>query len=376
MKIAFIGIRGIPIVYSGFETFAENLAVQLVKENYKVSVYCRSPYISIALGNSYKGVNLIVLPTIKSKNFETIIHSFLSTLHACFLRRYEVIYYFGVGNAIFTLLPKLLGIKTIINVDGLDWKREKWDGFAKWYLKYSEYLATKIPDVIISDSLYIQQYYQKNYKKRSIFIPYSFRDIPMSPSKQFNLLKTYSIEKRMYFIWVGRIIPDYHVEDFIIAYKRSNTSLKCMIIGDDLYGSPYKKYVYDLAKNDKRIIFTGYIDRKKLYALERNCFSYVETKRSGSTHQSLVDALGLGCFIIANDYHVNRQILKSSVVYYEQRRKDADLTKVLRRISECKNDKQAQIYRLLSRKLYEEQFSDKHVVNNYRILFKQLVKVT
>jgi len=321
MKITIIGIRGIPVVYSGYETFTEVLATALVKSRYKITVYCRSPYIKQEI-KQYKGVDLITLPTIRSKNLDTFVHSFFSTIHACMFGHYDIIYYLGVGSTIFSFLPRIFGIKTVVNVDGFDWKREKWGWFAKKYLKFSEYLATVFPNAIVTDSLFIKKYYIEKYKKNSFYIPYGGFSKRINDLSIFN---KYKIQKSKYFVWNGRIVPDNHIEELINAFKVLKTTFKCLILGDDLYKSSYKEIIQDLVKDDKRIIFTGFVSHDTAAAIVQNSYAYVETKRSGGTHPSLIEAMGSGCLIISNNCKANRQILGTSALFYNGQKGARDL---------------------------------------------------
>jgi glycosyltransferase involved in cell wall biosynthesis len=268
MKISIIGIRGIPVIYSGFESFAESLAVYLAKKKYKVYLYCRSPYIDTTK-KQYKNANLISIPTLKSKNLESFIHSFLSTIHTIIFIRPKIIYYLGVGNAIFTLIPKLFGIKTLINVDGLDWRRRKWSKIVSFYLRISQYLATILPSTTITDSLYMKHYYLAHYGKKTKYIPYGFDEklLTLGKNLEGKIFKKYKIEKHKYFVWVGRIVPDNYLEELIYAFKKLKTNFNCLIIGDDIYRSSYKKDILNIAKIDKRIIFTGFVSKKNVHFL-------------------------------------------------------------------------------------------------------------
>ena len=143
MKIALIGSRGIPASYSGFETFYENLAVRLAQRGHEVTVYNRKQYVNYP-SKLYKGVRLVSFPTIRVKQLDTLFHTFLSVVHASF-QRYDIAYFSIVGNSPLTLFTRLLGIKTILNVDGEDWKRDKWRGLEKTYLKMCERVATIFP---------------------------------------------------------------------------------------------------------------------------------------------------------------------------------------------------------------------------------------
>jgi hypothetical protein len=145
MKIALLGTRGVPASYSGFETCVEQLGQRLVQRGHEVTVYCRSHHITYD-GHRYKGMRLVMLPTIANKFLDTIIHSFISSIHAL-PERYDIALYFIAGNSPVTWIPRLVGTKSILNVDGLDWKREKWPTLAKKYIQFAEYLATKLPTV-------------------------------------------------------------------------------------------------------------------------------------------------------------------------------------------------------------------------------------
>ena len=146
LTIAMLGTRGIPANYSGFETFVEQLSVRLVARGHKVIVFNRYPFVPLR-ERVWHGVRIIRLRTVRTKSLDTLIHTFLSTLALPFLRP-DVAYFCGVGNAIFCAVPRLLGIPSIINVDGEDWARKKWSGFAVWWLKKSERWAARFADVV------------------------------------------------------------------------------------------------------------------------------------------------------------------------------------------------------------------------------------
>jgi glycosyltransferase involved in cell wall biosynthesis len=308
MKIAIIGIRGIPIIYSGFESFITNLAPDLVKKGFRVIVYCRSHYVKRKI-RRHKGVNLIYLPTLQNKYLETFIHSLFATIHACLITHPRVIYYLGVGNAPFVAIARLLGIKTLINVDGLDWKRKKWNWFGHHYLRFCQWLATKLAHVVITDSLFMRDYYKNEYSKDTVYIPYGFYPKFKENPK---ILTKYNHKKNQYFVWVGRIVPDNHLEELLEAFIRLKTNYKCVIIGDSYYEEKYKSHIYSYAEKDKRIVFTGFLSRDNYATLVKNAFCYVETKKSGGTHPSFIEAQGWNGFVLPNDYLINNKFFKKN----------------------------------------------------------------
>lgn len=370
MRIAIIGIRGIPFTYSGFEVFAEELAVGLAKKNHKLTVYCRNNYFNNKISD-YKGVRLVYLPTIKSKYFETVIHSLFSTLHACFFGNYDLIYFLGVSNTPFSLLPRLFRIKTLINIDGLDWKREKWNFIGKFYLKSCEFLASLLPNKTITDSQYIKKYYLKKYHRSIEYFPYGFLKLS---NKKNNLLKKFSIVKNKYLIWVGRFVPDNHLQEIIIAFKKTSTNYKLVIVGDDLYESKYKKSIFDLINNDPKIILTGFISHHECIFLMKNSFAYVETKRSGGTHPSLIDAMGLGCLIISSSHQANKSILLNDCFYYDLKSPIQSLKNTILTTIHLTDDKIKKNSSDLKKRA-GNQYSWEKIINSYEKFLFSLVKL-
>ncbi|MDZ7725233.1 MAG: DUF1972 domain-containing protein [candidate division KSB1 bacterium] len=173
MKIAIMGIRGIPANYGGFETFAEELAPRLTDRGHDVTVYGRSHFIDYQ-EPTYKGVHIKVLPTISHKYLDTVVHTLVCTLYS-FFKPYDVVFICNSANAAFCFIPRLWKKPVVLNVDGLEWKRQKWNSAGKVYYKISEWLATFIPNAIVSDARDVQAYYAGKFHKTSTYIPYGAR---------------------------------------------------------------------------------------------------------------------------------------------------------------------------------------------------------
>src|SRR5215813_1393380 len=168
MKLAIIGTRGIPANYGGFETFAEELATRLAGRGHDVTVYCRSNNVKYQQP-TYRGVKLSILPTIGTKYLDTVFHTFISVLHAV-PRRFDCVLMCNAANAVFAAVPRLTGSPVALNVDGIERKRKKWSSVGRVYYRLSEFLATFIPNVIITDAAVIRDYYLNRYSKDSIMI--------------------------------------------------------------------------------------------------------------------------------------------------------------------------------------------------------------
>ena len=170
MRIAILGTRGIPASYGGFETFAEHLSTRLVARGHEVTVYCRAHYVS-PRQLEYHGVTLKVLPTIRHKYFDTVVHTFLSAIHAV-SRRYDAALICNCANAPFSPILRLTGTPVAINVDGLEYKRKKWGWLGRRYYHFAEYLSTLLPNEMVTDAQVIQDYYLARHNARSTMIAY------------------------------------------------------------------------------------------------------------------------------------------------------------------------------------------------------------
>ena len=296
LKIALVGTRGVPASYSGFETCVEQLGQRLVQRGHEVTVYCRSHHITYA-ESTYKGMKLVKLPTIANKYLDTLVHSFLSSIHAL-PQRFDIGLYFIAGNSPVTWIPRLVGTRTLLNVDGLDWKREKWPTFAKWYIQFSEYLATKLPNLYLTDSCVVQNYYTERFHDTPPYIPYG-SEVEITPAGE--TLSRFGLEPGRYILFVGRLVPENCAHHLVEAFRGLDTELKCVIVGDAAYAEEYIANLKAKAAGDPRIIFTGYVFGQGYHELGSNAYIFVETSGVGGTHPALVEAMAFGnCVITYN----------------------------------------------------------------------------
>ena len=311
MKIAIMGIRGIPANYGGFETFVENLAPRLVGMGHDVTVYGRSNTIDYD-DIFYKGVRIKLLPTISHKYFDTVVHTFLCTMKS-FFTPYDVVFVCNSANAIFTIIPRLMRKPVVLNVDGLEWKRQKWNWTGKAFYKMSEFLATFLPNKIVTDALDVQRYYKEKYNKESTFIPYGAPDEKIS---ERNVLEKFKLQPRDYVLYVSRMEPENNAHRVVNAFEKVKTNKKLVMVGDAPYSS---SYIANLKKTtDPRIVFTGYVFGEGYKQLQSNAYYYVQATEVGGTHPALVEGMGYGNCILANDVPEHREVLGDTGVYFSK----------------------------------------------------------
>ncbi len=319
MNIAFMGIRGIPASYGGFETLADQLAQRLVKRGHQVIVYGRSNIIKkYRTGDVYKGVKLVILPTISYKYLDTPVHTLISIFHS-FFHRYDIIFICNAANSIFTFLPRLTGQKVVVNVDGIERRRKKWNCLGKlWYL-LGEFFSCIFPNAIVTDSLTIERYYHKRYNKASTMIPYGYNP---EPEKGKAILNQFCLKPHEYILMVARFEPENGIHRAIRAFRKVKTDKKLVIVGDASYATKYKLYLHELAREDKRILFTGYVFGTGYRQLQANAYCYIHTNEVGGTPPALVETMGFGNCAIVNGTKEVREVVGDSGVIYKKNSED------------------------------------------------------
>lgn len=367
MKIALMGTRGVPATYSGFETCVEQLGQRLVQRGHDVTVYCRSNHITYE-GTHYKGMRLVKLPTIANKYLDTMVHSFISSLHAL-PKRYDVALYFIAGNSPVTWIPRLVGTKTLLNVDGLDWKREKWPKLAKQYIQFAEFLATKLPNIYLTDSQVVQGYYRDRFNDEPPYVPYG-SDVELLPPG--DTLAQFGLEPQKYVLFVGRLVPENCAHHLVTAFRQLDTDLKCVIVGDAAYAEAYKAQLYALAEGDPRIVFTGYVFGRGYQELGSNAYVFVETSGVGGTHPALVEAMAFGNCVITYNTPENLETIGEAGFAYDGNIGAKSLQKVLTKVLQDPN--LIQEYRYLAQKRANSTYTWEAVTDEYERLFYQVLK--
>jgi glycosyltransferase involved in cell wall biosynthesis len=364
MRIAMIGIKAIPARFGGFETAVDELSRGLVKLGHRVRVYNRSSLATLP-ETSYEGVELINLPTLKSKNLSTIVHAFLCTLHLLF-HRVDIVHYFTTGVTLFAPLPRLFGMKVVCSVDGTDWQRAKWGRFPRWYLRFSEKLAVLCCQGLISDSKDVMSYYRQSYGAVSSCIVYGMCE---RRSEQTDVLDRFGLTYRNYVLFVGRLVPENNVHHLVRAFEKTSTDRKLVIVGDDPWE---REYVRSLkSTHDPRIVFTGGVYGDGYAQLQQNAYLFVLPDEVGGTHPALVEAMGYGNCVLVNDTGSNLEVISDSGFCYRGADGDVDLQAKMQQLL----DTPALVaeYRTRSRQRAQTYYRWENVVQQHAKVYRQLL---
>ena len=279
----------------------------MAERGHLVTVYCRERHSEPI----YRAVQLVYLPTWRHKYFDTIVHTFLSTIHLIF-HRSDVALYCNAANAIFTFWPRLVGIPVALNVDGLERNRKKWNRLAKtWYL-ISERLATFCPSVVVTDAQKIADYYLARYGKASDFIPYGAETGKLETAEVVDRL---GLKRRRYFLYVSRMEPENNALAVREAFEKLTTPMKLALIGDAPYAQEYIQRVRDTT--DPRVLMPGPIYGRGYHELLSHCFAYIHATEVGGTHPALIEAMGRGALVLFLNTPENAEVAGGAGIPFE-----------------------------------------------------------
>ena len=360
MRIALLGTRGIPANYGGFETFAEELSTRLVARGHDVVVYCRQQH---GLPR-YRGVDLLYLPTWRHKYLDTIAHTFISTLHLL-RHKVDVALYCNAANALFTILPRIFGIPVALNVDGIERKRKKWNALARVWYRVSEFLATILPNAIVTDAEAIRNYYRETYHRSSLFIPYGADAARVSSQ---GVLTELGLAPQGYFLYVSRLEPENGALEVRQAFEQVPTRMKLALVGDAPYAGDYIRQVRDT--QDPRIVMPGAIYGLRYQELGSWCFAYVHATEVGGTHPALIETMGRGALVIYLDTPENREVCGDAGLPY------GDQTELVARMREVLSMSEIERERLRGRAMQRirDHYDWDAVTTQYETLLTGLVK--
>jgi glycosyltransferase involved in cell wall biosynthesis len=366
MRIAILGTRGIPASYGGFETFAEHLATRLVARGHEVTVYCRAHYVS-PRQMEYHGVRLKVLPTIRHKYLDTVVHTFVSAIHAV-SGRFDAALICNAANAPFSSILRLTGTPVAINVDGLEHKRKKWNRLGRRYYQLAEYLSKLLPNEMVTDAQVIQDYYLARHNARSTMIAYG-SEVERRPDRE--LVRKWRVEPNRYVLYVSRLEPENNAHLVIEAFKKVRTAYRLLVVGDAPYAEEYIKDLKARARGDKRIVFTGFVFGQDYRALQQNAYCYVHATEVGGTHPALLEAMGYGNCVLTLATPENLEVAGDAGVPYSD---EIDLTEKLQRV--LRDGSLVHAYRQRAQARIRTHYDWDRVVDQYEQLFARMCRKT
>lgn len=369
MRVALVGTRGIPARYSGFETCAEQLAVNLAKSGHEVVAYCRNP---VPADPSWPaGIRLVRLPAIRTKHLETILHSAVSLWHCVVFSRPDVIVLFSVGNAPVGWVARLLRIPVVFNVDGADWERAKWSGFARRYLRWCASIAPAACDFLVTDSRAMQDRYVREHRGASSeFIPYGGDHVLNNPgiSTSNGTLTSLGLRPRDYVLFVGRLVPENGAHELIEVYKEVSTDVPLVIVGGATYSDDYIANLKRIA--DERVKFAGFRFGADYGELSGNALVFVMPAEVGGTHPVLVEQMTLGNCVLVRDTDSNRETVGDAGITFDSKGRLAEALQDL-----LDNPAKVEKYRALAQERARANYAWDGIARSYENLCVRAIRL-
>jgi len=342
VQVAFLGTRGVPASYSGFETCVEQVGRRMVERGHEVTVYCRASHYRDR-PSEYLGMRLRYLPAIREKHLETLSHTALSAMR---LSREAAIVCMGVGNAPVVRYLEMWGRRCVFNVDGADWQREKWGRFARWYLRSAESLAAGGRSIVVADAKAVQAYYRREHGRESELVAYG-ADPPADQG--IATLEKFGLQPRGYLLWVGRMVPENAPQDFLEGVRLAGLEVPAVVVGDATYADDYKRSLR--AGAPAGAVFTGYQFGSAYQQLTAHDGIYVLAATVGGTHPVLVEQMAAGNAIFARETESNREVLGDAGLYWTTPAELATLIKEVwpdagrrRELGDCARQRALELY--------------------------------
>lgn len=355
-KVAVIGIVGVPANYGGFETFAEYLS-RHISDEFDLTIYCSESGVERKSAN-FEKAKLKYIP-LKATGIQSIPYDIMSILHS--LVRSDVLLVLGSSGALILPLLRLLTHKKIIfNMAGLEWKRSKWNKFARAFLKWSEKIAVKYSDITVVDNKGLQEYITEAYGVSSQVIAYGGDQVKKVELSN-ELAYKYKFLKQSYYTAVARIQPDNNVDMILKAFEK-NVSKNLVFIGNWAY-SDYGLSLKAKYSNVKNIhLLDPIYNLEILDQIRGNCEGYIHGHSSGGTNPSLVEAMHLQLPIFAYDVNFNRYTTAGEAFYFKN---PDELIDVI--ADSCETDRNVCATKM--KYIAEEQYTWMHIVKRYEGLF-------
>lgn len=321
VKIAMLGHKSIPSRQGGIEIVVEELAVRMAALGHQVTIYNRSGHhvsgkeFDQKKLREYKGIRMKYVPTIDKKGLAAMSASFFAAVAAAF-GKYDVVHFHAEGPCAMLWLPKLFGKRCIATVHGLDHQRAKWGKFASTYIMLGEKCAVRFADEIIVLSEGVQKYFLDTYGRKTRFIP---NGVNRPVLHEAEIIKNkFGLEKDTYILFLGRLVPEKGLRYLIQAFKQVKTDKKLVIAGGSSDTDEFASELWEMAKDDDRIIFTGFVQGQELDELYSNAYVYTLPSDLEGMPLSLLEAMSYGNCCLVSDIDECASVVEDKALIFKK----------------------------------------------------------
>jgi len=370
VRIAILGLRGLPSTYSGYEAFLSELGPRLAQRGHEVTVYCRKSLFPEKPAE-WRGVKLRYIPSIEHKVASTLSHTFFSICDAA-LGPYDLVFVVNAANGMFGFIPRLAGRPSVLNVDGMEWLRPKWNALARFIFKKSARLGCLFYDRVVTDAEEMHRLYARDFGIDTDYIAYGAN---IESSTHPEVLEKYGLKPGGYYLIASRLVPDNNADLIVKAFVQSGSSKVLAIAGGaDYRGNTVEQQFLDglkRAAND-RVKFLGHVGSSdEVKELHFHCHAYVHGHQFGGINPSLLKALGYGNCVLALNTPFNSEVLDGGRYGVLWKKNVDDLARLM---SELEAEPgRAQKFRELAPERIRERFTWEQITSEYETLFGNLL---
>ena len=322
MKIAIVGTRGIPNRYGGFERFAEQISSRFADRGQQISVYCRRAFTQA--DDVYdRRVRRIIVPSLHQKHLDTWVSTFFAAVHVAF-SDIDVVLLCNVANSPFAYIPRMFGKSVVLNVDGLDRKREKWKGLGAQVLHLCEWMSSFSSNQLVTDAKAIHDYYLEKYGSESVIIGYGSEapagDYRSERLASDNRLNGFDLETGRYVLYVSRLEPENNPDLVLRSWRNVRSDWPLVVVGDNPYQPNYLERLKSLG--DERVRFMGAIYGDGYWALQKHAGVFVFACEIGGVHPALIEAMAASKAVLYLDTPENAETAGDAAMSYEKSEED------------------------------------------------------
>ncbi len=304
MKIAYIAVKGMPIG-GGIEKLTEEIGSRMAAKGHAVTVYSSRDY--GAVDGLFRGMVIKTVPSVNTKTLHKLSICFNATVDILRRRDADIVHVHAVGPSLFSIFPRLIGIPTVVQTHGLEWKRDKWGFVGQSFFKLADLTAVYFPDRTTSVSRVQRDYYQNKFHRPVVHIPTGVNLVERA-APDWILQRGLTPER--YILFAARLVEEKGAHFLIDAFRRLDTDMKLVIAGDAAHADAYKKRLRALAADDPRILFPGFVTGRPLAELFSNAYLFCLPSTLEGLPIALLEAMSYGNCCLASDIPENREAIE------------------------------------------------------------------
>ena len=309
--LRILGTRGVPAAHGGFETFAEHLALYLVVHGWRVIVYCQIDGVGPVFEDTWQGVERVHIPVAQEGPKGTIVFDWQATAHAAQFK--DLCLTLGYNTAIFCALLRLKGVPNLINMDGVEWKRQKWSGVAKLWFWFNDWAGCWLGNHLVADHPQIKVHLQTRVSSEKItMIPYGADLVTAADESPVRAL---GLVPGKFLTVIARAEPENSILEVVKGFSSKPRGYKLVVLGNYQPDNAYHNAIKEVASDEVKFVGAIY-DKSVVQALRFHSAAYVHGHQVGGTNPSLVEAMGAGNPVIAHDNSFNRWVAGDSARYF------------------------------------------------------------